>query len=408
MSKFWQKLKNIGPGALVAAAFIGPGTVTTCTLSGASYGYTLLWAMLFSNIATIVFQEMASRVGIVTQMGLGEALRERYQHKKGILIFVIILVIAAIFIGNIAYETGNITGGAMGTNLVFPEVRIPWWSVIVGAVALALLASGSYKVVEKILMALVIIMSVVFISTAIVSQPDWGGVLKGLFVPAVPNEENAWLTVAGLIGTTVVPYKIFLHCSASAQKWKDRSQIKTARWDAIISIGLGGIISMMIIIAAANPSLAGQEITSAGDMAKAMQPLLGDWAKYFFGIGIFSAGLTSAITAPLSAAFATSGILGWGGDMKKLRFKAIWLVVLAVGVVLAAIGLTSSPTEMIIIAQAANAVILPIIAILLTIVVNDKKLMGENRNGVVANILAIIVIGVTLFISARNLYKLFF
>lgn len=408
MSKFWQKLKNIGPGALVAAAFIGPGTVTTCTLSGASYGYTLLWAMLFSTIATIVFQEMASRVGIVTQMGLGEALRERYQHKKGILIFVIILVIAAIFIGNIAYETGNITGGAMGTNLVFPEVSIPWWSVIVGAVALALLASGSYKVVEKILMALVIIMSVVFISTAIVSQPDWGGVLKGLFVPAVPNEENAWLTVAGLIGTTVVPYNIFLHCSASAQKWKDRSQIKTARWDAIISIGLGGIISMMIIIAAANPSLAGQEITSAGDMAKAMQPLLGDWAKYFFGIGIFSAGLTSAITAPLSAAFATSGILGWGGDMKKLRFKAIWLVVLAVGVVLAAIGLTSSPTEMIIIAQAANAVILPIIAILLTIVVNDKKLMGENRNGVVANILAIIVIGVTLFISARNLYKLFF
>lgn len=396
------------PAAIVAAAFIGPGTVTTCTLSGASYGYTLLWAMLFSTIATIVFQEMASRVGIVTQMGLGEALRERYQHKKGILIFVIILVIAAIFIGNIAYETGNITGGAMGTNLVFPEISIPWWSVIVGAVALALLASGSYKVVEKILMALVIIMSVVFISTAIVSQPDWGGVLKGLFVPAVPNEENAWLTVAGLIGTTVVPYNIFLHCSASAQKWKDRSQIKTARWDAIISIGLGGIISMMIIIAAANPSLAGQEITSAGDMAKAMQPLLGDWAKYFFGIGIFSAGLTSAITAPLSAAFATSGILGWGGDMKKLRFKAIWMVVLAVGVVLAAIGLTSSPTEMIIIAQAANAVILPIIAILLTIVVNDKKLMGENRNGVVANILAIIVIGVTLFISARNLYKLFF
>ena len=408
MSKFWQKLKNIGPGALVAAAFIGPGTVTTCTLSGASYGYTLLWAMLFSTIATIVFQEMASRVGIVTQMGLGEALRERYQHKKGILIFVIILVIAAIFIGNIAYETGNITGGAMGTNLIFSEISIPWWGVIVGAVALALLASGSYKVVEKILMALVIIMSVVFISTAIVSQPDWGGVLKGLFVPAVPNEENAWLTVAGLIGTTVVPYNIFLHCSASAQKWKDRAQIKTARWDAIISIGLGGIISMMIIIAAANPSLAGQEITSAGDMAKAMQPLLGDWAKYFFGIGIFSAGLTSAITAPLSAAFATSGILGWGSDMKKLRFKAIWMVVLAVGVVLAAVGLTSSPTDMIIIAQAANAVILPIIAILLTIVVNDKKLMGENRNGVVANILAIIVIGVTLFISARNLYKLFF
>ncbi|MGN0293779.1 MAG: divalent metal cation transporter, partial [Lachnospiraceae bacterium] len=122
MSKFVERLKNIGPGALVAAAFIGPGTVTTCTKSGANSGYTLLWAMLFSTIATIVFQEMAARLGIVTQKGLGENIRERIVNPvlKGI---AILIVIVAIFVGNSAYETGNITGGILGLQVIFPGLQ---------------------------------------------------------------------------------------------------------------------------------------------------------------------------------------------------------------------------------------------------------------------------------------------
>ena len=137
-------------------------------------------------------------------------------------------------------------------------------------------------------------------------------------------------------------------------------------------------------------------------MAKALTPLLGSWATVIFGIGLFAAGFTSAITAPLSAAFASSGILGWGEDMKKMRFKAIWFIVLAFGVV-AVCTLGASPTEIILFAQAANAFLLPITAILLLVVCNNKNVMGKYKNGIVLNVLAVIVIGVFIFIAARNM-----
>ena len=112
-SSLKQKFKNIGPGALVAAGFVGPGTVTTCTVSGASYGYTMLWCLLFATVATIIFQEMASRIGIATQEGLGENIRDRISN-PALKWIAIVIVIIAIFIGNTAYETGNITGGILG------------------------------------------------------------------------------------------------------------------------------------------------------------------------------------------------------------------------------------------------------------------------------------------------------
>lgn len=124
MTTLVKKIKTIGPGALVAAGFVGPGTVTTCTVSGASYGYTMLWALLFATIATIVFQEMAARIGIITHQGLGENIRNRIPNKllKGI---AVIVVLIAIFIGNIAYETGNVTGGILGIQAITQSLGAP-------------------------------------------------------------------------------------------------------------------------------------------------------------------------------------------------------------------------------------------------------------------------------------------
>ncbi|NLY43321.1 MAG: Nramp family divalent metal transporter [Clostridiaceae bacterium] len=402
MSKFTERLKEIGPGALVAAAFIGPGTVTTCTVSGASFGYTLLWAMLFSTVATIIFQEMSARLGVVTQRGLGENLRDQFKNPAA-KILAIVLVISAIFIGNSAYETGNIMGGALGLNSVIPAISVQIWGPILGIIAFILLWSGSYKKVEKLLVALVIVMSVTFLTTAIVIKPDLLGILKGLFVPVVPNTERAWLSVVGLIGTTVVPYNLFLHASAVKEKWNNPEQVKTARTDTIISIALGGLISMAIIITASAAFYgSGTEIKNAGQMAVQLEPLMGTWAKWFFAIGLFAAGFSSAITAPLAAAFATSGILGWKIDLKDNRFKGVWIIIIAIGIILSALG-QSSPVQVILFAQAANAIILPIIAIYLMFVLNNKEKMGKYANNTVTNIMAVLVILVTIVISYRSL-----
>lgn len=392
-----KRLKNIGPGAVVAAAFIGPGTVTTATMSGASFGYTLLWAMLFSTVATIILQEMSARLGIITRKGLGDALRQfESPIARGI---AIILVISAILIGNAAFETGNILGGSAGLNVI-TGIPTNILGIIIGLVAFAFLWTGSYKILEKLLITLVIIMSLTFFLTAIVIRPDFGAIVKGLFSPVIP--EGALLRVIALIGTTVVPYNLFLHASAVKERWTNPEDIKEARLDSLISIGLGGIISMAIIItSAAAFSQYGIVPKNAGDMAIQLEPLLGSWAKWFFAIGLFSAGFSSAITAPLAAAYATSGALGWDKGMKDIRFKIVWLAILGFGIIFAGLG-KGSPLTVIIFAQAANGILLPIVAIFLLYTMNNKKLLGEYVNGALSNLLGILVILVTLAISYRS------
>ena len=409
MSNLATRIKNVGPGALVAAAFIGPGTVTSCSVSGASAGYTLLWAMLLSVISVIIMQSMAARLGIVSGMGLGEALRTKFTS-AGARILICILVIAAVFVGNIAYETGNLTGSIMGIQAAIPATNTGTVKIILalvlGVIAFILLFSGSYRRVENILTALVVIMGIIFLICAFAAKPEWKEVFKGLFGFKVP-EGGDWMTVAALMGTTVVPYNIYLHAASASTKWghagdKDDA-LANSRFDSIISIGLGGIISMAIIVcAAATIHATGGEIKSGADMAKALTPLLGSWATVIFGIGLFAAGITSTLTAPLAAAFASSGILGWGEDMKKSRFKIFWIIVLAFGII-ATCTLGASPTQIILFAQAANALLLPITGILLLIVANDFGIMKEYKNKAWFNILVVIVIAIFVFIAARNM-----
>ena len=409
MGKFKERIKNIGPGALVAAAFIGPGTVTSCSTSGANYGYTLLWAMLLSVISVIIMQSMAARLGIVSKMGLGQALRAKFTSKVA-RILLAILVIAAVFVGNIAYETGNISGSVLGVQAAIPAANNSTakiiLAIVIGIVAFVLLWSGSYKYIEKFLTALVVIMGVVFFVCAFAAKPNWGEVFKGMFGFQVPDG-SSWMTIAALMGTTVVPYNIYLHASSASKKWSEGDDVAdglaNSRLDSILSIGLGGLISMAIIICAgATIHVTGGEIKSGGDMAAALQPLLGSWATVMFGIGLFAAGISSALTAPLAAAFATTGILGWDEDLKNKKFKIFWIIVLAFGI-FATCVLGASPTEIILFAQAANAFLLPITGILLLIVANDKNIMKEYVNKLWFNILVVLVIGLFIVIATRNM-----
>ena len=397
-----QKFKNIGPGALVAAGFIGPGTVTTCTVSGASYGYTMLWALLFATVATIIFQEMAARVGIVSGKGLGENIRDRIPNKT-LKWIAIVIVIIAIFVGNVAYETGNITGGILGIQAFFPDASMIPIVVVLGLLAFAALWIGSYKVVEIVLTAIVVFMGLVFLITAFASNPDWGAVAKGLFVPTLPEEgSKGILTAVGLIGTTIVPYNLFLHASGASERFKDPEQVSDARFDTVLSIGLGGIISMAILVcAAANIFGTGVAVTNGKDMAIALQPLLGSWATWMVGLGLLAAGFSSAITASLSAAYAVNGVLGWKKTLKDLPFKAIWIVVLVAGCLMA-ILLGKSPTELILVAQAANAILLPIMAFFVLYCANGKDL-GKWKNHLFANIAGVVIIVITLFMCWRNM-----
>jgi NRAMP (natural resistance-associated macrophage protein)-like metal ion transporter len=399
MPKMFHRIfKNIGPATLIAAAFVGPGTVTLCTLAGANYGYSLLWAMLLSIFATIILQEMAARLGLITGQGLPEILRSAISNKF-FRITLIALVLAAIAVGNTAYEAGNLSGGVLGLNIIFGE---QWYfPLLLGAIAFGLLFYGNYKVLEKVLITLVVIMGISFVATAIVIGPDVQQIFKGLFTPQINNKNI--LTIVGLIGTTVVPYNLFLHASLVSEKWSASSDLSAVRKDTIISVVLGGLVSMAIIISASSIGLG--EISNASDLAKSLAPLYGDFASYFLGIGLFAAGITSAITAPLAAAYVARGCFGWKSGLKSKQFRAVWIFILLLGVVFSSLGI--KPIEIIKFAQVANGILLPVIAGVLLWVVNKKAVLGKYVNSKLQNSLGIIILIITVFLGLRGLDKVF-
>lgn len=373
-----------GPGLLITASFVGPGTVTTATVTGASYGYALGWTIVFSILATIVLQEMSARLGLATRQGLGEGLRNTFTHPLARW-FMILLVVAAIGVGGASYAGGDTTGTSLGlatlTHLPQPVVI-----VIVGALVAGLLATGSYKRVEQVLVFLVAVMCAVFALTAVVVGPSLGDMLAGVFVPTIPD--GALLTTVALIGTTVVPYNLFLHANLVQEKWKDTDTdvaMRQSRTDTVVSIAVGGLVTLAILVtAAATLFVQGIEAESAAAMAAQLEPVLGPAAEYVFALGLFAAGLTSAIAGPLGAAYAISSTLGWSTNLQAPRFKAIWATVVLIGVVIALTG--TNPVAVIVLAQAANGLLLPIIAGFLLVVMNRRRLLGRYSNGPAANV----------------------
>ena len=405
MIKKW--FQNIGPGTLVAAAFIGPGTVTLCTLAGVNFGVNLLWAMLLSIIATIVLQEMAARLGIVSQKGLSEVIREEIKQPF-FRQFITLLILSAIVVGNASYEAGNISGGILGLETIFGKwslslgnFSLNLMSLVIGIIAFVLLYIGNYKFLEKALVTLVLLMSFSFIITAIVTKPNVFEILKGMLIPKFPDK-SLW-TIIGLIGTTVVPYNLFLHASLVKEKWKTSNDLPIAKKDTIISIVLGGLVSMAIIISAA--AISSQNINNAADLAQSLVPLYGEFAKYFLALGLFAAGITSAITAPLAAAYVAKGCLGWKDGMKSNKFRAVWIFILLVGVIFSSIGI--KPIEIIKFAQVANGMLLPIIAGILLWIMNKKSLLGEFSNSKTQNFAGLIILTISMFLGLKSILKVF-
>ena len=392
-------IKDVGPGVLIAAAFIGPGTVTLCTIAGASYGYSLLWALLLSIIATIVLQEMALRIGLITNKGLAEVIRVSIKNKF-INRLLILLILCSILIGNAAYEAGNITGASLGIIAIIGRETLNYIPLLIGFIAFIILYIGDYKVLERSLIFLVITMSVSFMITAILTKPDLFSLLDGLFMPKINSE--SLLVVLGLIGTTVVPYNLFLHSSLVKEKWNDISKLKTARIESFISIIIGGIVSMAIIITAA--SVSNDNVKSVMDLAKGLEPLYGKFAIYFLGIGLFASGITSSITAPLAAAYVAKSCFGWSGSLKSLNFRIVWFFVLLIGVIVSLLKL--NPIEVIKFAQFSNSLLLPIVAILLFWLINNKTIFKNSYSYKLQNILVIVIILITIILGAKGVISL--
>ncbi|MBF9298252.1 Nramp family divalent metal transporter [Mammaliicoccus sciuri] len=391
-----SKFSIFGPGMIITASFVGPGTVTTMTQGGAGFGYSLLWAVVFSIIATIALQEMVARLALVTNEGLGEAIRDIFNHQLLKLITVWFSMIA-VAVGCAAYISGDLLGTSLGAAylLGIPENYI---APVIGIVILLIGLSGSYDLIEKVMTVLVLIMGVIFITTVIVIQPDFGAVLKGAFIPSIPN--GSLLTIIALIGTTVVPYNFFIHASSIHERFNGIKDLKIVRIDTIVAIGLGGLISAAILITAGT-LIHGKEVSSLVELSEPLKPILGDFAPIFMSVGLFSAGLSSAIASPMGAAATISSCLRWEGGVKSKKYRLVFAIVIFIGIITSSLGF--EPLEVLLIAQALNGIILPLIAILIFVILNKKNMMGKFANGIVLNIIGLFVVLVVSFLGVYSL-----
>ncbi len=404
----FKTLRNIGPGVIVTSAFIGPGTVTLCILSGIEFGYSLIWCIVFSIIATCYLQETSSRLGIISRRGLSEIITDI--NNNFIRKIAISFIFLSLFIGNTAYESGNISGTSMGletfigsSSLIILNQEINLNPIFIGLILILIVENGSYKTFEKFLVFLVSLMSLTFIFLAIISKPNISQLLSGL-VPSV--DENNFIYVIGLIGTTVVPYNLFLHSYISKNKWKNQNDYKKSLLDTIVSIVFGGIISLSIIItsASAHTLFNGLEIKNAVDLGNQLSPVLGNSSKYFISIGLFCAGITSSITAPIATSYALSGIFKYKPKWDDASFKKVSYTVIIIGVLFS--SLSYKPIVVIKFAQFINGLFLPLIAGFLLWSVNKRKIMGDFTNSARYNLLGIFIIIISLLIGYRSMILL--
>ena len=201
-----------------------------------------------------------------------------------------------------------------------------------------------------------------------------------------------------------MPYNLFLHASLVKEKWNGTEDLKAAKTDLYLSIILGGIVSIAIIVCAA--SIQNTEINDAADLAKSLEPLFGSFSKYFLSMGLFAAGISSAITAPLAAAYVAKGCFNWEASLKSKKFRTVWIFVLLVGVIFSSVGF--KPIEVIQFAQVANGILLPVIAGFLLWAVNKRNILGSFKNNTIQNIFGFLIVLIALILGLRSLSKVFF
>lgn len=386
-----NRLSSILLWSVISAAFIGPGTVTTAASAGAAHGLELIWVLVVSTIACIVLQINVTQITIRSEKNLGELLRERFSNHR----FIPLTLGIGILFGCAAYQAGNLLGATLGLNLIL-DMEQRWVLVAIVVLASALLWFGSMKVVVSFLGSIVALMGVVFVFIVLSMDFNFFNVVKSSVNPTFPF--NSEILVMGLIGTTIVPYNLFLGSGLSKGK-----NLRTSRFGLIVAISIGGLISIFIM-------LSGTMVFAPFEfekLASALSDKFGSWANYMLAIGLFSAGFTSAMTAPLAAVLTIKSVFPNHRRLKDRNsagYRSVWIIVMICGLLFGFMDI--KPIPAIIFAQAVNGILLPFVAVFI-LILTTSALMGSRSLSTILNVcLLAIVVYLILAMGAFNLLKL--
>ena len=394
---FIEKLKNMGPAAIIASAFIGPGTITTSTVSGTNFQFALLWTVVFPGIASIILMDISARIAaysgqsvIETTLGISDS--------KGWKNFVAVFMGLAILFTGLGFMAGNEIGAANGlADLTGLPVAVT--GLVVGAIAIATVCFGTPKLLEVICQFFVVAMGVLFVVTMFLSKPDWGKVAMGI-VPSLP--EGGLVNAMGLIGTTIIAINLVYHSMGCQEKYRGDEGYDDAKFDTRFNVILGVLMTLAIIITAGTVLFGtGTVISNPVVFSQSLEPVLGSSARIIGDLGLFLAGLSSSIATPFMCGMIISRLLHW--ENKDNVRKIFTCLLIVFGTILAMMGKT--PTQIILVTQALSGFFLPFIAIFFVIAGNNKKILGQNTNSTFQNVLGAIACTVTLAMGLNMLWN---
>ena len=372
-----------GPGFITANVDNDPGGILTYSQAGAKFGYALLWTLIPMTIALIIVQEMAARMGAVTGKGLSDLIREEFGFRWT---FFTMCILGLADFGNIMSEFAGIASG-MGLFGVTKYIAVPVGAVLVWV----MVVSGSYKMVERILIGFSLIYFT-YIASAVLAHPDWRTAIHHTFVPSVSKTSDYLVAVIGLVGTTITPWMQFYLQGSIVEKGIGKRQYPLSRLDVIFGCIITDVVAFFIILACASTLYpAGiHNINDAAEAAYALKPLAGQWAALLFAIGLVNAGLLSAAILPLATAYNVCEGLGFESGVNKKFSQApsfYWLYTLLIAFGAGVVLIPRIPLiKVILYSQVVNGILLPFLLIFMLILVNKKDLMGEYRNSRIINI----------------------
>jgi len=394
-------LAILGPGLITASADNDAPGIATYSMAGSTYGYRFLWLLLVITVGEVVVQETAGRMGAVTGKGTADLIRERFGVK------VTAFAMLCLLLANLGTTVAQFAGVAAATELfgLSRYITVPLAAALVGFVVLR----GSYEHVEKVLLVLCL-SALSYVISAFMVKPPWGEVLRQAVVPSIQFDTNFILAMLATIGTTITPWGIIYMQASVADKGVDLQKYRLTRMDVTVGAVWGNVVSAFIIICtAATLYVVGISVETAEQAAMALEPLAGVGARYLFAIGLLGASLLAASVLPLSTSYAVCEAFGWERGLNQRPRDASVFYGLYIGIIVLSVltvlipGIPLFPLMWL--SQSMNAILLPVLLVLVIKLVNDRRIMGEWVNSRFQNIfswaLAIIILLITvvLFIS---------
>jgi len=381
-----SKISSVILWSVISAAFIGPGTVTTAVTAGSQFQLQLLWAVTFATLGCIVLQEISARITIASGLTFGESLIKKFGERNGKLLQWI--VGGSVVLGCAAYEAGNILGAVAGLNLI-TGIRTDLLTVLVTLTAGFILWIGGKNWISNLMMGLVVIMGVAFAALAFSQDITFASLISSSVIPQIPNGSE--LIVLGLVGTTIVPYNVFIGAGISKGQ-----TIPLMRIGLAVSILIGGLITAAILIAGVSI----ESFSSFPELASAMTLQMGPWAGHALAWGLFAAGFSSAITSPYASSLIATTVF----DLKEnSKVRMIWMIVLLTGFAFGISGV--KPIPVILAVQALNGLILPLLTLYLIIIVNDNSIMGSAAHNKAYNLVLLLILFIVSLIGLNNIDK---